>query len=238
MNSAFVEFIPRHFEKALDMARAISTFANLEFTSLGMLRLRVIDPAKVIYMDFFLGPEIYKCDREFSFGLNLNMFYKLIKSLDSDTPVEMDVTDNMMKIDQSHHFHTLVSQEIPYRIPNVSIPEGALVKVSTKTFQKHIRSMSHIAPAVEISYDPNSDSLFLEGVNSMYRTLYCLNTEDTPNPGAPEYKKRFQVKFVDMATYPGLGDMVTLILGDDALRLHYNQGAMQVNIVVSAYTEG
>lgn len=238
MSMAFVEFVPRHFEKALDMARSIATFGCLEFTSVGMMRLRVIDPAKVIYMDFYLAPEIYKCDEEFAFGLNLNMFYKLIKSLDNDVPVEMEVTNTIMKIDQAHHFHTMVNQEIPFRVPDISIPDGQLVKVPTKLFQKYMRALSHIAPAVELSYDPNSDSLFVEGVNSMYRTLFCLNTAETPNPSTQEYKKRFQIKFLDMALNAGLGDILTLILGEDALRLHYTQSNIQVDVVVSAYTEG
>ena len=81
------EFIPRHLEKALDLARHVATFGCLEFTVDGMIRLRVMDPAKVVYLDMQLIPEIYKVDQEFRFGVNLGMFYRLLKSLDNERSV-------------------------------------------------------------------------------------------------------------------------------------------------------
>lgn len=238
MKTAFVEFTPRHLEKALDVARGIATFGSIEFTADGILRMRVMDPAKVIYMDFYLAPETYKCDEEFSFGVHLGMFYKLIRSLNNDHSVEIEVDENIMKINQLEHYHQLVSQEIPMKVPVLVYTPGPSVKVSTKTFQKYTRALANIAPAVEFNYVPHANTLFMEAVNSMYRTLYSIDTSETlNNEEGEEYRKRFMIKFVETAINPGLGDDITLYFGD-SLRIHYTQPNLQADLTISAYTEG
>ena len=104
------EFTPRHLEKALDLARHVATFGCFEFTVEGMIRLRVTDPAKVVHLDLQLIPDIYKIDQEFRFGVHLNMFYRMLKSLDNERTVEIEADESYMKINQSEHHHTLVAQ--------------------------------------------------------------------------------------------------------------------------------
>lgn len=231
------EFVPRHLEKALDLARHIATFGCLEFTADNIIRMRMIDPAKIIYMDFYITPETYKCDSEFTFGVNLGMFYKLIRSLHNDHSIEIEADEAIAKISQSSHriSHTIVAQQLPFNVPIMAPLQGPVIQVPSKLFQKYVRSLASIAPAVEISYSPEADMLFLESVNTMYRTLYSIPIESGTVEG--EFRKRFPVKFLEMAINPSLGDTISLVLGD-ALRIHYTQPNLQADVSVSAYTEG
>lgn len=235
----FAEFIPRHLEKALDMARHLATFARLEFTAHNMMRMRIIDPAKVVYMDIALYPDQYKLDSEFDFGVNLNMFYKLMRSLDSDKPVEIEADESIMKITQLEVQHTMVTQQISNVVPGMPAPQEPTVKIPTKLLQKYIRALSLIAPAVELNYVPHADVLFLEAVNSMYRTMFSITTSDTPSPDTEteEYRKRFMLKFLEAVINPGLGDFVKMGFGE-TLCIIYSQPQMEVEVLLSAYTEG
>lgn len=232
---AFVEFIPRHFEKALDLARHIATFGCIEFIATGAMRMRVIDPAKVVYMDFELVPETFKLEEEFTFGIHLGMFYKLVKSLDNDQKVEIEVMDNVMKINQCERFHTILSQEVPFSVPQLELKNGPTVRVGTKLLQKYVRTMANISAVVELNLVPASDTLFLESVNSIYRTLFSINAAC---PDGEEYRKQFMVKFVEMGIHPGLGDQIDLVFLEDSLRIYYGQPNMHVVVIISAYTEG
>ena len=233
------EFVPRHLEKALDVARHIATFARLEFTANNLIRMRLIDPAKVVYMDIALYPEQYKSDAEFDFGVNLNMLYKLMRSLDNDQSVEIEADESIMKITQLETQHTIVSQVTPTMVPSVPLTTGSTVKVPTKLFQKYIRALSLIAPAVEINYVPQADVMFLEAVNSMYRTMFSISTNESPSPDTEteEYRKRFMLKFIEAVINPGLGDFVKMGFGD-SLYIAYKQPNIDVEVLVSAYTEG
>lgn len=233
---AVAEFTPLHLEKAIDMARHIATFAILEFT-LGYIRMRIVDPAKVVHMDMILTPEIYKCEQEFTFGINLVMFYKLLRSLKNNDTVEIEADENIMKINQVVHYHYLVSHEVPLGRPEVVDFTGPKVRVSTKTLQKYVRALGNIAPAVEVHYVPASDTLFLESVNSMYRTLFSISTAATPNTGE-EYRAQFMIKFMEMGISTGLGEDVDLTLGESALTLFYEQERFSVLVTVASYTEG
>lgn len=231
----FAEFVPKHLEKAVDLARHIATFAQLEFTACH-IRMRMTDPAKVVHMDMILVPETYKCDREFRFGINLQMFYKLLKSLDNNESVELEADDATMKINQGSRFHTLISQDVPFGAPEIMDFTGPRVKLPTKMFQRYVRAIGNIAPAFEINYVPKSDTLFLESVNSMYRTLFSIDTGVTPNDGAEEYKRNFMVKFVEMAVNPSLGETIELTLGD-SMMISYDLDKLSVLVIVSGYTD-
>lgn len=231
----FAEFAPKHLEKAVDLARHIATFAQLEFTACHV-RMRITDPAKVVYMDLILLPATYKCDKETRFGINLQMFYKLLKSLDNDDVVEIEADESVMKINQGSRYHTLISQDIPFPTPDIIDYTGPRVRLPTKLFQRYIRAIGNIAPAFELNYVPKSDTLFLESVNSMYRTLFSIDTGVTPNDGAGEYRRNFMVKFVEMALNPSLGDNIDLTMGE-SLMISYEVEQMSVIVVVSGYTE-
>jgi hypothetical protein len=190
----------------------------------------------VVYFDLILLPDTYKCDGEFSFGIHLNMFYKIFKSLQNDVSVEIEADESIMKINQCQHYHTLVSQEVPPLEAEVTLSQGVGVEVSSKMFQKYIRALGNIAPAVEINHVPGADVLFLESVNSMYRTLFSIDTSTSPSSGE-EYKKQFMIKFLEMVINPSLSDKMLLILGD-SLHIHYHQTNLTVDLLVAAYTEG
>jgi len=234
------EFTPRHLEKALDLARHVATFGCFEFTVEGMIRLRVTDPAKVVHLDLQLIPDIYKIDQEFCFGVHLNMFYRMFKSLDNERTVEIEADESYMKINQSEHHHTLVAQKVPFVIAHTAFVEGPMIRVASKLFQRYIRTLSNVAAHVELNYVPASDTLFLESVNSMYRTLFSMDTSQSPNEQlSEEYKKRFMLKFLEVAINPSLSDTVALVLGEDALRVHYEQPNLLVDAAIAvAYTEG
>lgn len=232
---AVAEFIPRHLEKALDLARHVATFGRIEFSADG-IKLRIIDPAKVIYVDLALHPDTYKCDEEFGFGIHLGMLYKLFKSLDNNESIEILADESVMKIDQSFRHHTLVAQEMPFGVPEIVSVTGPSVQVQTKLLQKYIRALANIAPAVSVNYVPHADTLFLESVNSMYRTLFSIKTE-TPNEGAEEYNRQFTLKFVEAAVNPSLSDTVSIVFGD-LLCLRYEQSGLSMDVMVAPYTEG
>lgn len=229
------EFVPAHFEKALDTARHIATFGRFEFLA-DRVAMRILDPAKVVYLELTLLPETYKVNKEFNFGVHLGMFYKLVKSLNNDDPVEIECDETIMKINQGSRYHTLVAQDIPWEVPTFSKQEGPVVELSTKLLQRYIRALANIAPAVELNYVPTSDTLFLESVNSMYRTLLAMETGATPNE-CEEYRKQFMIAFLEKAVNPGLASTVSVYFGD-TLRLSYSSKSVLVDVYVSGYTEG
>lgn len=233
--NAFVEFIPRHFEKALDIGRHLASYAKLDFTA-ESVRMTLMDPAKAMYMETCLFPAIYKTDKEFSFGVNLNMIYKLVRSLDNNLPVEIEASPEKMTIIQIGHRHELTNQTLQYDVPKIESSRGPVVKLSTKVFQKYVRTLGNVSPVFEISYD--SGSLFLESVNSMYRTLFSIDVSDSNNEAWPElYKQQFVTKFVDSAINPSMGDEISLELGT-FLQVRYAQEALQTTITIANYTEG
>jgi hypothetical protein len=79
---AVAEFVPRHLEKALDLARHVATFGRMEFTA-GGIKLRVIDPAKVIYVDLDMRPTHTSVIRSLVLG-SIWMLDKLFRSLDNN----------------------------------------------------------------------------------------------------------------------------------------------------------
>lgn len=233
------EFVPKHLEKAVDLARNIATFAYLEFAT-GNMRMRLVDPGKVVFMDMIIVPEIYKCDEDFKFGVNLQMLFKLLRSLDNNETIEIEADAHYMKIIQLGHIHTLVSQELPlpetYQITDFT---GSRIQVNTKTFQRYLRALGAVANVVDLHYVPASDTLFLESVNSLYRTMFAINTSATQNEGEEEYRKSFMVKFLEMAIHPGLATNANIVLGQNALVMEYfDEGSCFTTIVtVAGYTE-
>ena len=232
---AIAHFVPKHFEKAIDLARSVATFAQIEF-GLQTIRIRVTDPVKVLHFHLEMIPDFYKCDAEFVFGVNLQMFYKLFRSLDNNDEVELEADDSAMKINQCQHYHTLISQPLDLTLNTLEPIEGPSVTVATKTLQRYVRALANAAPIVEIHYVPASDVLFLESVSSMYRTLFSMDTSETPN-FANEYRKEFIIKFLDTAINPSLADKVQLTLGA-ALSLTYTTNNMTVTVTQAGYTEG
>jgi len=124
-------------------------------------------------------------------------------------------------------------------VPLVTATQGSIVKIQTKLFQKYIRALSLIAPAVEINYVPHADVIFLEAVNSMYRTMFSISTSETPSAETEteEYRKRFMLKFLEAVINPGLSDFVKMGFGE-SLYIAYSQPNMEVEVLLSAYTEG
>lgn len=233
----FAEFVPKHLEKAIDLARHIATFGHLEFSS-SHIRMRITDPAKILHLDLILVPDILKCDADLTFGVNLQMFYKLLKSLDNEQSVEIEADESTMKINQGSRFHTLISQDVTSQTPELHDFSGPQIILPTKLFQRYIRAIGNIAPAFEMHYVPNSDTLFLESVNSMYRTLFSLDTGISPNDGAEEYRRNFMVKFVETAINPSLADKITLTL-QDSLLVQYNvDDKLSVVVTIAGYVEG
>ena len=229
------EFTPYHLHKALDVARHIATFGCLEFTADNRIRMRMIDPAKVIYMDFYITPDTYKCDSEFTFGVNLHMFYKIIKSLHPDHSIEIEADETVMKITQASHCiaHTIVAQQLPFPVPDMEPVDAPSVIVPTKQLQTYVHSLSMISPSTCLSVFPTSNLLILESINTMYRTVYSIPVAaDTDS----EYIRRFPVKFLEMAISPSLGDTVTLFL-DSGIRLHYSNRNLEADVTVASYTE-
>jgi hypothetical protein len=233
---AIIEFVPKHFEKAIDMARGIATFGRLEFGS--CLRLRVTDPVKVLYMDLILTPDVYKCEGDFSFGVNLQMFYKLLKTLDNSESIEIEADESIMRINQCQHYHTLVNQDIPACVPKIDDVNGPRLVVNTKMLKRYIQALGNVAPVVEFNYVPLSDVLFLESVNSMYRTLFSVDTGASPNNNETEYRAQFIVKFLDIAINASLASTVELCLSDCLALLYTPDPNLSISIVQATYTEG
>lgn len=232
----FAEFVPKHLEKALDMARHIATFGHLQFSTCHMT-LKITDPAKVVHFDLILLPDVYKVEKGVQFGINLQMFYKLIKSLDNEDAVEIEADESVMKINQGSKYHTLIHQDVHFPIPEMINFSGPKVVLPTKMFQKYIRAIGNIAPAFEMHYSASSDVLFLESVNSMYRTLFSIDTGITPNAVQDEeYRKKFMVKFVEMAINPALADKIELTMGETLL-ISYEKQNMSVVVTVMGYTD-
>lgn len=233
---AIAEFIPKHLEKALDLARHIATFGQLEFSS-SHIRMRITDPSKVVHLDMILIPETYKCESDFTFGVNLQMFYKIIKSLHNDESVEIESDETAMKINQCQHYHTLITQDVPFGSPQILDFTGPRVSLPTKLFQRYVRALGNIAPAVEMNYVPKSDTLFLESVNSMYRTLFSIDTGVTPNDHVEEeYRRAFMIKFLEMGINPSLADKIDLTFGD-SLMISYENERLSTIVTIAGYTE-
>jgi hypothetical protein len=237
MSLAIVEFVPKHLEKAIDLARHIATFGQFEFEP-NYIRMRITDPGKAVHLDLILTPDTMKVDKLFNFGINLQMFYKLLKTLDNDQSVEIEADESVMKINQGSHYHTLISQDIPLLRPEILDFTGPKITLPTKLFQRYIRALGNVAPAIEINYVPKSDTLFLESVNSMYRTLFSVDTGVTPNDYlTEEYRRTFMAKFLEMAINPSLSDKIELTFGE-SLMVGYEQKNLSVLVTVTGYTEG
>lgn len=229
------DFEPKNLEKAIDLARHIATFAHFEFTP-GFIRLRCTDPAKVVHFDMILTPEIYKSDGDFKFGINLQMFYKLLKTLNNEIPVELDADESVLKLNQTVHHHTLINQDVPFNPPAILDFTGPKVLLPTKLFQRYVRALGNIAPAIELNYVPHASTLFLESVNSMYRTLFSMDTSNSYNEGE-EYRSTFMVKFLEMAINPSLADKIEVTLGDSLMVLYENGTYLSTIVTVAAYTD-
>lgn len=235
--NVFAEFVPKHFEKALDIARHVGSYARLEFRPENM-RLCVMDPAKAVYMDTYLFPQTYKIDKEFCFGINLNMMYKLIKSLDNNIPIEIEANEEKVVLTQIGHRHEFGNQTLQYDVPEMKNVVGPVIRLDTKSFQKHVRALSNVSPVFELSYDPASDSMFMESVNSIYKTTFAVDTSDSNNEAWPEpYKNQFLVKLVETVINPSLGDKIWLELGE-FLMVRYEKEGVHVGIIIANYTEG
>lgn len=234
---AVANFVPGKLENAIDLARNIATFGHFEFSP-AYIRMRILDPAKVVFMDLILTPTTYRCEVDFTFGVNLHMFYKLLRTLHNDDEVEIEADESILKINQCMHFHTLVNQEIP--LPPIKMIDfsGPKVTLPTKLLQKYVRALANVAAIAEINYVPQADTLFLESVNSMYRTLFSIDTGVTPNNDVQdEYRQQFVLKFLDSAILPSLKDRVDLTFSS-ALTLAYEHSYLNVMVVVSPHTEG
>lgn len=235
--NVYAEFTPKHFEKAVDIARHIASYAKLEFGA-EAVHMTAIDPAKAMYLHTELVPQTYKIDNEVVFGVNINMFYKLLKSLDNNIPIEVEIQEDKMTITQIGHRHELLNQPTEYEVPTIQQISGPVVTLDTKLFQKHIRALSNVSQIIEIGYDQNSSSLFLESYNSLYKTLFAVNTENSPNEAWPGvYSNRFLVKFIESAINPSMGDKVDVHLGN-FMMLQYRHEGLFVNVTISNYTEG
>jgi hypothetical protein len=234
---AALEFDAKDLERSIDLVRHIASFARITFST-NHLSIRVVDPAKVTCMDIYLYPSIMKCDFEFEFGINVGMFYKLIKSMDPTQPVEIEADESVMKLSscgENTACHTLVSQQVPTATLQIPRVQGPSMTVSAKAFQKYVRALAHISPAVELNFIPIAGVLFMESLNSMYRTIFSLNTAATET--GEEYRKSFMAKFLEISINPSLSDDIELIFGD-ALGLHYKTETVEVDVQISAYTEG
>lgn len=229
------EFVPAHLEKALDLARHIATFGHLEFSH-SQVRMRIVDPSKAVHLDMILIPDTYKCEADFRFGVNLQMFYKLFKSLRNDQSVEIEADETVMKLNQCQHYHTLIAQDIHFETPDIIDFVGPKITLPTKLFQRYIRALGNIAPAVEVNYVPASDTLFLESVNSMYRTLFSIDTGVTPNPTAYEYRRTFVIKFLEMGINTSLADKIDLTFGD-SLMISYGDEKLSTLVTIASYAE-
>jgi hypothetical protein len=236
MSKVIAQFVPKHFEKAIDLARSVATFGQLEF-GLSSIRLRVTDPVKVLHVDLELTPTAYRAETEFVFGVNLQMFYKLLKSLDNNDAVEIEADETAMKINQCQHYHTLIAQPLDLALATIEPLAGTKITLATKLFQRYIRALHNAAPVVELHYVPASSVLFLESVSSMYRTLFSMDTTSAETEGGEEYRKSFILKFLDTAINPSLSDKVELTLGP-ALSLTYTTTNMTVTVTQAGYTEG
>lgn len=237
MMKATATLVPKHLEKAIDLARNVATFGQLEFTA-SFVRMRITDPVKVLHLDLLITPDMYKCDTEFAFGINLQMLHKLFKSLDNNEEVQIEADETVMKIHQGLHYHTLLNQPLQTPVPSVEPVVGPKLVLGTKMFQRYIRALGNAAPVVELHYDPNSNVLFLESVSSMYRTLFSVDTTSSPNdPATGEYRKQFIIRFLDSAINASLADQIELTLGD-SLQLYYNRTNVQVWVTQATYTEG
>lgn len=235
MTKAIAQFVPKHFEKAIDLARSVATFGIIEF-GLNTIRLRVTDPVKVLHVDLELTPTAYRADAEFNFGANLQMFYKLLKSLDNNEEVEIEADESAMKINQCQHYHTIISQPMDIIHTTIEPLTGTKLTLNTKMLQRYVRALANAAPVVELHYVPGSSVLFLESVSSMYRTLFSIDTTTSETEGE-EYRKSFILKFLDTAINPSLADKVQLTLGA-ALALSYTTPNMTVTVTQAGYTEG
>lgn len=234
MSKVIAQFVPKHFEKAIDLARSVATFGLLEF-GLSSIRLRVTDPVKVLHVDLELTPTAYRAETEFTFGINLQMFYKLLKSLDNNEEVEIEADESAMKINQCQHYHTLIAQPLDLTHTAVEPLTGTKLTLNTKMLQRYVRALANAAPIVELHYVPGSSVLFLESVSSMYRTLFSIDT--TASESGDEYRKTFILKFLDTAINTSLADKVELTLGN-ALSLSYTSPSMTVVVTQAGYTEG
>lgn len=234
---AVANFVPGKLANAIDLARNIATFGHFEFSP-AYIRMRILDPAKVVFMDMILTPTTYRCEVDFTFGINLHMFYKLLRTLYNDDEVEIEADESILKIHQHAHYHTLVNQEIPF--PSVKMIDftGPKITLPTKLLQKYVRALANVAAIAEINYVPQADTLFLESVNSMYRTLFSIDTGVTPNNESDEeYRQQFVLKFLDSAVMPSLKESVDMTFSS-ALTLTYEQTYLNVVVVISPHVEG
>ena len=141
------------------------------------------------------------------------------------------------KLNRCQQYHPLGTQDVPFGSPHIMNFTGPRITLPTKLFQRYIRALGNIAPAVEINYVPHSDTLFLESVNSMYRTLFSIDTGVTHNDNMEEeYRSTFMIKFLEMGINPSLSDKIDLTFGE-ALMISYEHQGMSTVVTVTGYTE-
>ena len=242
---AFAEFEPAKLEKILDMLRHIASFANLNFQSDGFITMRLVDPAKVLYAELaFTDMGVYKCEREGSFGVHLPFFYKLVKSLQRDQSVYIEVDGDIMQVTQGHSRYSIQNNQTvknPAKI-DCSGPGDFSAAVPTKVLQRYVRTLGNISPSVRISVDPNADQVLFDAGNSMYQTSMAIKMEGDDGgrilvPATKKYTNQFLYKFVELAINPAVDEYVELQLGSN-LCISYDTGSYCLAFAIAPYTEG
>lgn len=237
---AYTEFIPGSLEKVLDTARNVDTFGNLLFTANRSIYLRLVNPAKTLCMDICLTPSLYRCDEDFSFGVHLPTFYKLIKALDKNATMSWELEEDRMTVRQGTTHFTILSQgQLPV-LPAISfeIEKPISFVVNTKTFQRYVKAVGTISPTLRLKC--KGDLLQFEADTSLYQTHMDMPlTHGLIADHEEPYEKVFMVKFVEALLNPGIADTMTITLGPTEIALVYNssEGPMVAGMVM-AYTEG
>lgn len=233
---AFAEFVPGRLAKVIDMARNVASFANLDFRANGEIELRLVDPAKIVYVDIRITPTVYKCDTEFSIAVQLSTFYKLIKSLDPESGMTWTADETSLHIAQTALSFVVIAEGTTPSPPSMQFGVGNVVScvANTKLFQRYTKAVAMISPTVRLKY---MEALLEFGAEtSLYKTKMALDVE---SDDLREYEGLFLVKFVDSILNTGISDKIEIRMSPKDLTIVYRDVAgISVSATVMAYTEG
>lgn len=140
----------------------ILTDANIEISPSG-IRTRTMDSAKTAYVHLKLDADkfdVYKCHQKTVLGVNMNNLYKLLKTVNNDDTLTLEMRDddpnNLIIVMKN----TEKNKKTEYKLKLMDLDENdgempnqefdSIITMPSGDFQKICRDMSNISDLVEI----------------------------------------------------------------------------------------
>lgn len=206
------------FKSLLEVLKDIINDVNICFDSSGM-KIIALDVARVTLVYVFMASENfeeYSCPKEISIGINVGNMFKLLKSINNNDILSMDVVDENLNVVVANDSKKIISKfsiklldlnEDILEIPEIEM--SVATPISSIDFQKTIRDMSNIGSELMIHRKDTSITFTCEGDFASKETTIEQN-EDVPF----DINGTFSLKYLSMFTKASILCPIVQILQD------------------------